>query len=1037
MNTHKTFLFVVTLMAVTTATIALVPNTHTVKTTNPCHLVNHSKKRRRNPLINRCSRLEATLMAPTKDEIDLSSSLPAMSAEIMHQSSTEAKNEIVRKRKRKSKQKQDARKRANAALKVNGATRNSRKKTSQSTNNTPSTEQLLDTIPKLSDILSGGAAFDSGIVEEEKTNESKNEIKAIKTKPEKRTEFASTAGVVKNDLSATKAEIAVPTRIVKNDIPATESTNKIEISDKNDENNITKSNDEQNNNAEAVTVKQSTKAPAITTAKKTSGKTSAQAVQPWRAGYKSSKRTQGRLQKAFFESTSLVQGTHAHARLILDTLLDTPAHFCNAVNLVCALTYSAKAMGQQRVDHMETDAGYRSSLQDTFDILHDLLVVHRDEALFTPRQLCNVVWAIAKHVDRDPSLLVSQGPFSPESRLDETIDEIARQLTTILFDDDNDAAETKSSFQQPKIKLGEICMACWAYGKLRHREIPPGWPAPPQMGAVKNPDSIVGEWKTEKLGRTRRSINTFSNMEEDNYDDDSMKQISVTDSLFDSMGYALCQMTPEDEEIDDFHDTGMLMDCTWSELANVGWAFASHGRCRSKESETLLKAVALEASNRLKDGSVANNNNYHHFLVRDVTQLLWSLGTLQADNFKLADDLTLLVEALTENLRLGTVTKSRFAQGRPLRRWSCADLVQTAVALAHARIDETLLLKAVFEEGNYRLMEGASSIRKQSSMATVPSETKIPLGEDRRTFHPWEASILLWAQARLFLTEELGVEFDEFANDAPLFFLKALRESGGSFAKAKIGPQVQANIVWSLVILEKCHSAEAIMLIDLIFAETARSCKENKEMQLEHAHQLWQAYFMLEEDCPEAVQRVPEWFVSYLKDKWNVEKGRLKLSSARHQSLSSTLQLMGVDHINEHDEDIDVAIILQPNAVWVHETDMDEDGFSDSKNDDEDNVSVAVEFDGPNHFTRVRNDAPMEKPRALGHTVLKYRLLKKQGWTVVRVPYFEFDKIPFWASMERQRYLQRKLKTHANIQFSEVDVSEYKTLPADRKSRFD
>ena len=76
-------------------------------------------------------------------------------------------------------------------------------------------------------------------------------------------------------------------------------------------------------------------------------------------------------------------------------------------------------------------------------------------------------------------------------------------------------------------------------------------------------------------------------------------------------------------------------------------------------------------------------------------------------------------------------------------------------------------------------------------------------------------------------------------------------------------------------------------------------------------------------------------------------------------------------------------------------------------------------------------------PRALGHTVLKYRLLKKQGWTVVRVPYYEFDRIPFWASMERQRYLQRKLKTHANIRFSGVDKSEYKAPTPNKQSRFD
>ena len=326
----------------------------------------------------------------------------------------------------------------------------------------------------------------------------------------------------------------------------------------------------------------------------------------------------------------------------------------------------------------------------------------------------------------------------------------------------------------------------------------------------------------------------------------------------------------------------------------------------------LLKNLAEEAAYRLKeDGTVANNNNKSNqkFLVRDVSQLMWSLGTLQADNFRLADGLVLLVESLTANLRLGKNTGPSLVQGRPLRSWSCADLVQTAVALAHARIDEQLLLQAIYKEGVHRLMEGSSSILKSTptlvSSFEKTSSVDRPYGEDRRTFHPWEASILLWVQARLYLTEEEGAEFVEFTEDAPLFFLKTLREKRGSFIESRIGPQEQANIVWSLVILEKYHSPEAIILIDLIFQEAARSCKENQTIQLEHAHQLWQAYFILEEDCPEAIKRVPEWFISYLERKWSLEKSRNKMSSARHKSLSSTLQLMGVDHYNEHDEDID------------------------------------------------------------------------------------------------------------------------------------
>ncbi|KAG7357375.1 RAP domain containing protein [Nitzschia inconspicua] len=796
---------------------------------------------------------------------------------------------------------------------------------------------------------------------------------------------------------------------------------------------------------------------------------------PWRASYKSSTRTQGRIKKMFSTVTSESNNIppSRRARRILDELLQTPPHFCNAVNLVCALTYSAKVMGQQQV-HQNPDQALRKSLQKTLDVLHDLVVVHKEEQLLSARQLCNVCWAIAKHYDRDPMLLPqvplqvvkssdmiimgdsdSEGPSwqwntaplmkeeelvmnsttdSPEARLQETIDEIAIQLASVLSRDDKDGTNmNESSFRKPRIKRGEICMACWAYGKLKPREVPPGWPGPPQVGKViqtsnfggANDDVGMPLIKFEQLGRKGLAIgdNTEFSINDDR-SNDSLEKSTVTDALFDAFAQALTK-TPEVPD-ESMNSLSLLQQCTWSELANIGWAFASHGQCRSEASQNLLVTLADEASFRLKESTSARFAvDRQKPMIRDITQLLWSLGTLQADNFQLADGLVSLVNALTESLRLGEKTGSSFSQGRPLRRWSCADLVQTAVALAHARIDEQRLLRAVYEEGTHRLMEGSSNINAATSFGSIPAD-------ERRSFHPWEASILLWAQARLYLTGQQDPVFDEFVEDAPAFFLKTLRENGGSFFKSHIGPQEQANIVWALVVLEKFNSNAAVELIDMIFQESARSCKEDKTIQLEHAHQLWQAYFILEEDCPEAVERVPKWFVTYLREKWSLEKARDKVSSARHRSLSSTLQLMGVDHINEHDEDIDVAIILKPNAAWIHETEMDQG--MESTNIDK--MSLAVEFDGPNHFTR-RDDWTSDRPRALGHTVLKYRLLKKQGWTVVRVPYYEFDKIPFWASMERQRYLQRKLKTHANLRFSDVDVSEYKALIPNRRSRYD
>ena len=119
--------------------------------------------------------------------------------------------------------------------------------------------------------------------------------------------------------------------------------------------------------------------------------------------------------------------------------------------------------------------------------------------------------------------------------------------------------------------------------------------------------------------------------------------------------------------------------------------------------------------------------------------------------------------------------------------------------------------------------------------------------------------------------------------------------------------------------------------------------------------------------------------------------------------------------------------MLKSQASWTYQT--------TSENNPEGVQKVAVEFDGPHHFTR--QIEPTLPPRTLGHTALKYRLLKKQGWMVVRVPYYEFDRIPFWASMERQRYLQRLLKTHANLRFSTVDVSEYVAPKPNRNSRYE
>jgi hypothetical protein len=55
-----------------------------------------------------------------------------------------------------------------------------------------------------------------------------------------------------------------------------------------------------------------------------------------------------------------------------------------------------------------------------------------------------------------------------------------------------------------------------------------------------------------------------------------------------------------------------------------------------------------------------------------------------------------------------------------------------------------------------------------------------------------------------------------------------------------------------------------------------------------------------------------------------------------------------------------------------------------------------------------------------------------------QVPYFLWDAVPFWASMERKRFLQRKLGIQRTIYFGERDWSTYAPIGEVPKStRFD
>ncbi len=62
---------------------------------------------------------------------------------------------------------------------------------------------------------------------------------------------------------------------------------------------------------------------------------------------------------------------------------------------------------------------------------------------------------------------------------------------------------------------------------------------------------------------------------------------------------------------------------------------------------------------------------------------------------------------------------------------------------------------------------------------------------------------------------------------------------------------------------------------------------------------------------------------------------------------------------------------------------------------------IALEFDGPLHFTR-------NTLEPLGHTRLRDRLLSAMGWHVVSIPFFEWDRLH--QTEERDAYVECRVQ---------------------------
>jgi hypothetical protein len=140
---------------------------------------------------------------------------------------------------------------------------------------------------------------------------------------------------------------------------------------------------------------------------------------------------------------------------------------------------------------------------------------------------------------------------------------------------------------------------------------------------------------------------------------------------------------------------------------------------------------------RQGDGAAADS-----ILPRDAIQIAWALGMMGSDNGNVGNALVHLVDAIRGHWINGR--KSR----RPLAGWTCVDLAQMATAMAHDRLDNQDVLPAVYEESLGRILAGSGSDGRWG-----------PWRNNRGAdggYSTAEISILLWVQARLYLTPKFG-----------------------------------------------------------------------------------------------------------------------------------------------------------------------------------------------------------------------------------------------------------------------------------------
>ena len=290
--------------------------------------------------------------------------------------------------------------------------------------------------------------------------------------------------------------------------------------------------------------------------------------------------------------------------------------------------------------------------------------------------------------------------------------------------------------------------------------------------------------------------------------------------------------------------------------------------------------------------------------------------------------------------RLGEFT----SQGLANVAWAFATQTHAAPALFDAIAAEAAPRLGEFNEQNLANMAWAFATSEHAAPAlfdAVAAEASRAgrLGE----FKPQELANMAWA----FATQ---------GHPAPTMFGAIATEAAPRVRE--FNPQGLANLAWAFAVIDV--RVPALFEAHAFVRQCEASTEEFSPANIRQLHQ-WQLWLKLE-------QRGPEWplLPPALAEKCHAAFcEREGEPSDLQMQVTKTLRALGMEPREEHRTPSGYTI----DAVVTHER-----------------LEVAIEVDGPSHFLG-RSRTPT------GATTIKRRQLRAEGWTLLPVPYWEWDSL--------------------------------------------